>query len=333
MNRAVRTILIILGILIVVGVAGVGALYIGTAGDYPVQATVVDDPALPSTEINGVRLHAETFGDPANPVVIVLHGGPGGDYRSLLGLQGLADAYYVVFYDQRGAGLSERVPAEMLALPSYLEELDAVVDQYGQGQPVSLIGHSWGGMLLSAYLGYAPEKVEKAVLAEPGFLNMAEFQSWQERSAQLNGGLDYIWFAARTGFAAQHGDGPDEDAGNDYLYGEIVHHFVNHPDNPYHCPSEAYDAPSWRFGAQASQASNQATEAEINSLADGAEQFTRPVLFPAGECDTWIGANLQTQHADMYADADLVVIPAAGHDMFWDNPADSLAAVRAYLDS
>jgi len=31
--------------------------------------------------------------------------------------------------------------------------------------------------------------------------------------------------------------------------------------------------------------------------------------------------------------AELAVIPAAGHEMFLDNPEASIAAVRAYLDA
>ena len=43
------------------------------------------------------------------------------------------------------------------------------------GQKVNLVGHSWGAMLASAYLGQYPEKVDHAVLAEPGFLT-SEFR-------------------------------------------------------------------------------------------------------------------------------------------------------------
>ena len=34
--------------------------------------------------LNGVTFYAEAFGDPASPAAIVVHGGPGGDYRYLL---------------------------------------------------------------------------------------------------------------------------------------------------------------------------------------------------------------------------------------------------------
>jgi pimeloyl-ACP methyl ester carboxylesterase len=52
------------------------------------------------------------------------------------------------------------------------------------------------------------------------------------------------------------------------------------------------------------------------------------------ECDTWIGLEHQQQyHLDLFQQVEVVVVPDAGHDMFYENPADSVAAVRAYLDS
>jgi len=143
----IRTIKILSAIVAGLTVALIGtalALFFTTSGQYPVLATVLDDASLPQIEINGVRLHAETYGDPSNPVIIVLHGGPGGDYRSQLGAKSLADTNFVVFYDQRGAGLSERVPAEELTVRAYMAELDAVIEKYSPDRPVTLLGHSWG---------------------------------------------------------------------------------------------------------------------------------------------------------------------------------------------
>ena len=56
-----------------------------------VPRTVDQDPSLPQIELNGTKLHAEAFGDPAGPIVVALHGGPGCDYRSMLPLAKLAD--------------------------------------------------------------------------------------------------------------------------------------------------------------------------------------------------------------------------------------------------
>ena len=323
-----------LGGVFVLLVAGAGALYASTAGDYAVPATVDLDPGLPRIKVNGHLVHAERFGDPDNPTVLVLHGGPGGDYRSLLGLQELADQYHVVFYDQRGAGLSQRLPAEQVTYQALLEDLDLLVDRFGGGRPVHLVGHSWGAMLASAYLGIAPEKVGKTVLAEPGYLDAAGYDEWQQVYASLMSGPGYAWTALRAGFKAQHVRGPDAYAAEDYLVGEVIlDYFTNHPDNPYHCPGEAYTAPKWRWGTTASNAMQASlTAADLDGMSAHAGDHTGPVLFLAGACNTWIGADLQRTHAARFADAAVQVIPDAGHDMFWDNPTESIAAVRAFLN-
>src|SRR6476620_9669553 len=70
---------------------------------YLVPKTVDQDRSLPSITVNGAMLHSEAFGNPDNPIVVIIHGGPGGDYRDLLNSRDLADhGYRVVFYDQRG---------------------------------------------------------------------------------------------------------------------------------------------------------------------------------------------------------------------------------------
>ena len=173
--------------------------YMLTIGDHTVPATVDQDPSLPSITINDYTYHGETYGDPENPVVITLHGGPGSDYRSILNLQQLADEYYVVFFDQRGAGLSPRVNPEEITLASAIADLDAIVEYYGKGQKVNLVGHSWGAMLASAYLGQYPEKVDHVVLAEPGFLNTEFYERWSE-IVQLKFSPGVITYFLKTKF-------------------------------------------------------------------------------------------------------------------------------------
>jgi len=96
-----------------------------TLKDYQVARTVEQDPGIPHLALNGAVFHSETFGDSQDPVVIVVHGGLGWDYRSLLPFKALSDEFFVVFYDQRGTGLSPRVGVEQLSLDSSLTDLDA----------------------------------------------------------------------------------------------------------------------------------------------------------------------------------------------------------------
>lgn len=328
--RILRISLLSLGVLLAALLLGGFGLYLAAAGDYPVPATVTDDANLPQIEVQGVQLHAETRGDPANPTIIALHGGPGGDYAGLLPLAALDDRFHLVFYDQRGAGLSQRVGPEALTLDAYLGELDAVIARYSPDRPVILIGHSWGAMLASAYLAAHPDKVARAVLMEPGFLNAREFDAWQARAAGFMSGFGYIRAALWTGFQAAHVSGPDADAPGDFLIGRMADVFANHPDNPYHCPGQPYAAPSRRFGAQASRAARDVTPDDLARLAP-APPAAMPVLLLASACNDWIGPPLQQRHLVHFAHGKLVVIPDAGHAMLTDKPDATLDAIRTFL--
>lgn len=75
-----------LGILVVT-TSGLGcAVHDASEPGLLVAPTVDDDPSLPALEVNGTRLHVEMRGSADAPVLLFLHGGPGGDYRYMLGL-------------------------------------------------------------------------------------------------------------------------------------------------------------------------------------------------------------------------------------------------------
>jgi proline iminopeptidase len=136
-----------------------------------VAKTVDQDPLLPSIKVNGTHLHAETFGNPSNPIIIALHGGPGGDYRYILNAKALAnDGFFVVFYDQRGTGLSKRYPRKSIGMNEMLGDVKGVINFYRKSpsQTVILLGHSWGGMLATAYVNTYPNDVDGVIAMEPG---------------------------------------------------------------------------------------------------------------------------------------------------------------------
>lgn len=313
-------------------------LYVLTIGEYTVPETVAQDPSLPHITIDGVTYHAETFGDPSNPVVITIHGGPGGDYRSNLSLQALADEYYVVFFDQRGAGLSPRVDPGEITLESAIADLDSVVDYYGHGEPVNLVGHSWGAMLASAYLGRYPQKVDHVVLAEPGFLNSEFAEEWAA-GTQMHFSSGLLTYFLKTKFEALHVNGPDEHAADDYFSHQInLYQGDDHPQISYYCEGDKpIENVSWRSGAAAGNALfQQAVDTDGNfdiNLAEGVANFTDKVLFMTGECQQLIGAEFQSRQMTLFPSAELAVIPDAGHEMFFENPEKSVEVVRAYLNT
>jgi len=309
-------------------------LYLLTSGEYAVPKTVAEEPSLPSAVIKGKLFHAETYGDPAHPVVIVVHGGPGWDYRGLLPLKALADAYYVVFYDQQGTGLSPRVDPREMTLESSLADLDAMIDQFGKGRKVGLIGHSWGAMLVSAYLGRHPEKVGHAVLAEPGFLTTEMMKQSRVRfGPRWEAG--FLFMATKAWFQSLHIAGPDKDAAMDYFIGEVA----PYANSEYYCSGIVPDAGAlhWRAGARAGQAvirSAMDEKGDIHiDLIKGVERFVSPVLFLATECNQHIGISHQEKQAKFFPKAVMKVVSGSGHSMFGEKPKESIEIVREYLKS
>lgn len=317
---------------------------IGLTGDKTVPKTVVDEASLPSIEIGEIKLHAETFGNPDNPTIIVVHGGPGGDYQHLLDLKALSDEYYVVFYDQRSTGLSERVSSEQLTLDSHREELHQIIEYYSNNKPTYLIGHSWGAMLGTYYLSQYGETIDKAILAEPGFLNTQFFAEFYEKTnglqpqnPSLSMGVNVLKAFIRSKFIF----GPDVDAGADYFIAGMTNSSSTEiPIAGYFCENDASNGvlPYWRYGAKSMNVLNslvsdyEKDSANFNfDLTEGLENYQQSVLIIAGECNNIIGPEFQERQAKLFPNAEVLAIEGAGHTMFGEKPEKSVQIIRDFL--
>ena len=305
-----------------------------TAGDPGnlVPPTVAEDLTLPAIELNGSRFHAETFGNPANPVIVFLHGGPGGDYRALLRLAqrfngySLADDYYLVFWDQRGAGLSKRHGKNELTHDTYMDDLTAVLDFYAPGRKPILIGKSWGAMYATMYINTFPQRIAGAVLIESGPFDGASMERVKKEIANVDLGSEPIndWAWAGQFFA------PDDHARMDYernlgLSGGLQPRFGL---------SETDPAPIWRQGAVVNKYLNSSIQVNgkfVYDFADNLSAFTTPVLFVTGSMSEVLGASLQQQQMTRYPAASLEIVQGAGHDVNWVKAAEVLTHINAYL--
>ncbi len=327
------------GVLIAAAVVAVGVLYLATSGSWRVPATTAYDPSLPVIEAAGYRFHGEIRGGPASPVVIVLHGGPGNDYRYLLDLASLADTYRVVFYDQRGAGLSPRADAAELTLDRMVNDLDAIGNLVSPGQPFAIVGHSWGAMLAAAYIGGHPDRVERAVFAEPGFFTHEDMRTFAAKTGLGGFPKASLWgpFLASWG-RSLHVSGPDGQESADFFMGDLM--ATATPDHPlagYYPGRDVRRASlaSWRFGSRANaavQASGLGSDGRLRDLAAGVEGWKGRALFLSGSENAIVGPEWQLERTlPRFARAELVVIQGAGHTMIGEKPAESLAAIREFL--
>jgi len=293
-----------------------------------VPKTVVEDPSLPRIEVAGALLHAEAFGPAAAPTVIVLHGGPGGDYRNLLALSALADdGYRVQFWDQRGGGLSQRFDAASYTMAGYLEDLRLVVEQtVAPGQPFVFIGHSWGAMYATWFInehGDYGGRLRGAVLSDPGGFTMAELDAYMDRymaSFDLTGELinDAFW-SGQFMSAADHGRA-------DYLRAMMSRGGVpSDHDDP------ANPAPFWRWGAVVSDALFKLVDEHGFDWTTHLARFGHKVLFLHGDLDTAHTRAQQQELAAHFPVAEDIIISNVGHQQPWERPAEYLAHTRAYF--
>lgn len=283
-----------------------------------VPLTVDQDSSLPSLQINGTLLHVETYGKPTDPIIIMIHGGPGGDYRSLLEAKAFAnDSFFVVFYDQRGTGLSERVPAnDFSTVQVMIDDLDLLISHFRQSddQKVFLVGHSWGAMLATGYINEYPGKIDGAVLAEPGGFTWDQVMEYLSRSNHI----DFFSEALNDAlFPEQIFAGRDEDEILDYKFAYFAT-FENAPGNTI---GNAGPYPFWRSGAVSSNAMIEIGETQGLDFTRHLQDYDKRVLFTYSELNTAYGQDWAHTVGSAYPHVEYHLIPDTGHELLyfgWD---------------
>ena len=115
--------------------------------------------------INGTRQGMIIQGtNAANPVLLILHGGPGLPefFLETTHPTGLVTDFTVVWWEQRGAGLSFNpdIPPDSMTVPQMIADTISVTnylrERFGQDK-IYLLGHSWGSFLGIQVVATAPE--------------------------------------------------------------------------------------------------------------------------------------------------------------------------------
>lgn len=109
------------------------------------------------------ELICRTFGK--GEPIIVIHGGPGLSHDYLLPqMAKLAETNLVIFYDQRGCGLSTgEINPESIQIETFINDLEEI-RKFLRYDKITILGHSWGGFLAMRYAIAHPKFVHKLIL-------------------------------------------------------------------------------------------------------------------------------------------------------------------------
>lgn len=114
------------------------------------------------------KLYVQEFGN--GKPIIFLAGGPGLNAIYLEPVwKELSSRYRCIVLDQRGTGKSilTSIDSVTVNMKNYVADLE-VLRNYLKLDRLTLIGHSWGGMLSMEYAAIHPEHTEKLILLSSG---------------------------------------------------------------------------------------------------------------------------------------------------------------------
>ena len=121
--------------------------------------------------VDGPRLRSQ-------PVVFLIHGGPGADHTSYRPtFSALSNKMQLVYFDHRGQGRSARGPKETYTLENNVEDMEALRQYLGLDKIV-VLGSSYGGMVALSYAVRYSQNVSHliviATVADSRFLTRAQ---------------------------------------------------------------------------------------------------------------------------------------------------------------
>lgn len=174
--------------------SGVGALLWSSLGRYAVLAFYPrgnDEPHPvhlgPGRMIRGAdgsQLYVEIAGNSDKPVAILTHGWALDSTAWYYIRKQLSPYYRLVFWDLPGLGRSTPPSDGRYTMPRLAEDLRRVVDEFGN-EPVTLVGHSIGGMMILTLRRLYPELFKDTV---KGIVLMDTTHVWPLKTV-IAGGL------------------------------------------------------------------------------------------------------------------------------------------------
>ena len=294
---------------------------------YPVQEGFVD--------AKGVLIYYKALGK-GDPLVIV-HGGPGASHDYFLPwLLPLARHNRVIFIDERGSGRSEKLEdVKQYTVENMVEDVEAVRRALVLGK-ISLMGHSYGGVLAQAYALKYQSHLSHLILASTfsstSAMNDVFVRMKQRMPAELRERIDKMEKEGLYG----HGKAYEQNRYTaDYMVaawgeGYFPYIYQNHPDPTY---DPLVGSPSWDLYREMWGSNGEyVIDGNLKSVeyTERLPSIKVPTLITVGDHDECEPALSETMHAKI-AGSKLVVLPKSGHMTFVDQPRMFIEAVDNFL--
>jgi proline iminopeptidase len=299
-----------------------------TSAVYPMHEGFVD--------AHGVLIYYMTVGRGA-PLLIV-HGGPGASHDYFLPyLLPLARHNRLIFIDERGSGKSQKLADPSgYTVENMVEDVEAVRQALDLGR-ITLLGHSYGGVLAQAYALKYQRDLTHLILCStfPSTKQMNEVLAHELASAPPDV-QDKIHRMEKEGLFG-HGLPYEQNRyPNDYMiaaWGEAYFPYLyqNHPDanyDPIQNGNMSWDLYREMWGSDGEFV----IDGNLKSVeyVDKLRTIHVPTLILVGdhdECDP----SLSKEMHDKIAGSRLVILPKSGHMTFVDQPELFIGAVESFL--
>ena len=147
-------------------------------------------PAEKWAKVNGLDMRYLDWGGDGEPM-LALHGLASSAHWYDIVARLLRDRYRIIAPDQRGHGQTTQA-ASGYDWHTLSDDLAALLDHIsaeipGFREPVAALGHSWGGHVVSNFAAHYPDRVQRIVMIDGGFLDGRLFPepTWEAFSDRL----------------------------------------------------------------------------------------------------------------------------------------------------